>query len=61
MLASGMDVNTVQVLLGHSTPVTALSVYGDVLKGRKEEAIRSINEALGRNKTSTSVLKRRAQ
>jgi integrase len=31
MLASGMDVNTVQVLLGHSTPVTTLSVYGDVL------------------------------
>jgi len=39
-----------------------LSVYGGVLKGRKEEAIRGSGEALGgRNKLSASVMKLRAK
>jgi integrase len=52
MLAFGMDVNTVQAILGHSTPITTLAVYGHVLKGRKEEAIRVIDAALGGRKST---------
>jgi integrase len=48
VIAAGMDPNTVQAILGHSTPVTALAAYGHVLKGRKEEAVQSIDNALGR-------------
>jgi integrase len=46
MLASGVDLNTVQQILGHSAASTTLNIYGHVLKGHKEQAIRSIDAAL---------------
>jgi integrase len=58
MLTSGSDLNTVQQILGHSAASTTLNIYGHVLKGRKEEAIRSIDAALKHRKTSQNVTKR---
>ena len=58
MLAGGIDLNTVQQILGHSVASTTLNVYGHVLKGRKEEAIRSIDTALNRGKASLNVSNR---
>jgi integrase len=60
MLASGIDLNTVQQILGHSVASTTLNTYGHVLKGHKEEAVRSIDTALNRGKTSRKVSERRA-
>ena len=44
MLASGSDPTTVARILGHSTPVTTLQVYGHVVAGRERTAISSIAE-----------------
>ncbi len=58
MLTSGSDLNTVQQILGHSAASTTLNIYGHVLKGRKEKAIRSIDAAIKHRRTSQNVTKR---
>jgi len=46
LLAAGEDVNTVQEILGHEKPSYTYDIYGHLIPGKKEEAIRSFEAAL---------------
>ncbi len=59
MLASGIDLNTVQQVLGHSNASTTLNVYGHVLAGRKQEAIDTIDAALSRHESPQNESERK--
>jgi integrase len=45
-LQGGADVRTVAALLGHASPSTTLNVYGYVVAGAQERAVKSLGEAL---------------
>lgn len=61
MPRSGMEINTVQEILGHSVAATTLNTYVHVLEGRKKDGIRSIDDYIKHGKTSQNVSKRRAR
>lgn len=42
LLAAGVDIATVQALLGHSSPATTLSVYVHLVGSRQREAVESL-------------------
>lgn len=46
MLRSGLDLNTVQQVLGHSVASTTLNIYGHVLAGAKREAVDALDRML---------------
>lgn len=46
LIRSGADVRTVAARLGHSTPALTLNVYGHLLPGAQEEAVRRLEERL---------------
>jgi integrase len=46
MLASGVPVNVVAELLGHSSPTITLSIYAHVMPGMAEEAGEALSASL---------------
>ncbi|TZE81975.1 tyrosine-type recombinase/integrase [Calorimonas adulescens] len=46
LLANGVDVNTVQEILGHEKPSYTYDLYSHLIPGKKKEAIRSFEAAL---------------
>lgn len=46
LLAAGVDVNTVQEILGHEKPSYTYDLYSHLIPGKKEEAMRSFEVAL---------------
>jgi integrase len=45
-LAHGADITAVQHVLGHSVPSTTLNLYGHVVAGAKERAVRGVADTL---------------
>ena len=54
LLQSGVDVQTVAAVLGHSTPVTTLNTYAHVMPGAEAKAVEVIAERLGRAEPGAS-------
>ena len=47
LIAAGVDLKTVSTLMGHSSIVVTVDIYGHMLKGASRDAIDRLERALG--------------
>ena len=48
LIAAGVDLNGVKVFMGHSSITMTVNVYGHLLEGARDEAVRRVDELLAR-------------